>query len=90
MGMVTTVGEHKIKLIIEGLALEKIDITDAPQVSYYVGDKIDITDGLYLSYAGWFTVIKGYVNSEGSSIYDKYGTDIVDDVIDMLEDKHTK
>lgn len=85
--MWTTVGEHKINLLFEGYNREQFDLVYA---SYYVGDKIDLPDGLYLSYEGWFAVIKGYVNSEGSSIYDKYGIDIVDDVIDMLEDKHTK
>lgn len=79
MGIYNTVGEIGIQYYAGNTLL----------AHHYVGDEIDLEDGLYISYEGWFVVILGCVSAEGTLIFDKYGTDIVDDIIDMLEDKHT-
>ena len=53
----------------------QIKCTSNPTLKEYKkGDKIDLFDGLYVGYEGWFRVKKGKIIDNGTEIFDKWGT----------------
>lgn len=62
MGMYDTVGQNRIQVKVNA---------DGKHVR--VGDKIDLKDGLYICYEGYFVVDKGIVLCEGKNAFTKWG-----------------
>lgn len=47
---------------------------------YKIGDEIQLPDGVYHTYEGWFVVQKEKVIVGGENSFDKYGNDIVEEI----------
>ncbi len=67
MGVYDTVGKNKIQ----------IKCTPEPKGDHYdIGEHIQLKDGLYLGYEGWFIVQKSKVKYFGDKIFTKWGDKI--------------
>jgi len=63
MGCFDTVGKEYIQL----------KCTECIMAHYEIGDKIPLSEGLYISYEGWLVVKNDKVLMTGTHIYDKWG-----------------
>jgi len=53
---------------------------------YKIGDSINLEDGLYIGYEGWFIVEENIITKEGSTIFNKWGDKIT--TVDILDPKN--
>ena len=75
MGLYDTVGDNHTQI--------KCIHHEEPTMKHYpVGTEIPLPDGLYFGYEGWFIVLHGRVNNEGSlfDVRNKWGGQIVIDL----------
>jgi len=75
MGMYDTVGNNG----------SQIKIFKNSAKHYSIGSKINILDGLYITYEGWFVVKDGIVLTEGILSFDKYGNIITPKIQNVLD-----
>ena len=67
MGFYDMVGNQNIQ----------VKCTRNPSMNHYnAGDEIELSDGLFIGYEGWFIVKDGKVLAEGRDIFDKWGIGI--------------
>ena len=54
----------------------QIKLLNCEFIHYNVGDKIDLEDGLYIAYEGYFVVNDGKILITDNKIYDKWGGEL--------------
>jgi len=78
MGIYDTVGDN----------FAQVKLFKNSSIHYPIGSKINILDGLYITYDGWFVIKNGTVLTEGISIYDKYGNNVNSEVQKILDNNN--
>ena len=76
MGIYNTYGENGLQLKVGDLCLKHFDL----------GDKVDISDGIYLEYGGIIVIKDGIFIAEFEELTDKWGGIIKPD--ELLDERH--